>query len=148
MTTASDVMTPNPITLDSSTAILDAVKLFIEKKISSVPVFSTMGDIAGQLTELVLVRIMVMYQLQPEKYSKLAHCVELLEPAHFADPTDSITTVLKTIIKSPSRRVLVRSNGRKILGIISPKDLLKVLMADSADAKSIQTAIGAIGKKI
>ncbi len=143
MTTAKDVMTPSPVTLDSSASITEAVALFSTKKISSVPVVSSMGEVAGQLTELVLVRALVMHQLQPDKFSKLAHCADLLAEAHFVDPTDSITTVLKTIIKSPTSRVLVRSQGRKVLGIISPKDLLKLLAAGpTTDAtKSIQSAV-------
>src|ERR1700722_17076985 len=107
-------MTPKPITLESSTDIMDAVKLFMEKKISSVPVNTTMGEVAGQLTELVLVRILVLHQLQPDKYKKLVNCTELLEPAHFVTPNESISNVIKTIMKSPSRRVLVKSDGRQI----------------------------------
>ena len=143
MTTAKDVMTASPFTLDTSASIAEAVALFSSKKISSVPVVSSMGDVAGHLTELVLVRALVMYQLQPEKFSKLAHCADLLSEAHFVEPTDSITIVLKAIIKSPTSRVLVRSQGRKVLGIISPKDLLKLLSAGpTTDAtKSIQSAV-------
>jgi predicted transcriptional regulator len=141
--TAKDLMTAKPSTLESSTTISDAVALFAEKKFSSVPVVSSMGEVAGQLTELVMVRALVMHQLQPEKFSKLAHCADLLAPAYFVEPGDSITTVIKAIIKSPTSRVLVRSQGAQILGIISPKDLLKMLSSGSTTeaSKSIQTAM-------
>jgi CBS domain-containing protein len=142
MATAKDVMTANPITLESATDITAAIELFTSRKITSVPVIDTMGNVAGQLSELVLVRILVMHQLQPGKYSKLAHCSDFLEEAFFVEPKDAISTVLKTIQKSPSRRVLVRSDGRKIHGIISPKDLLRALTeGNQPETAAIQSAV-------
>ena len=120
---------------------MDAVATFTKNKFSSVPVMTTMGDIAGQLTELVMVRILVLHQIQPDKYKKLVNCTELLEPAFFVEPNDPITTVIRSIMKSPSRRVLVKSDGRQIMGIISPKDLLRLLLANSPEAKAIQDEI-------
>src|SRR5699024_8048776 len=102
VTLAKDVMTAKPIVLESSTDIMAAVEIFSKNKISSVPVMTTMGEVAGQLTELVMVRVMVLFQLQPEKYKKLVNCTDLLEPAYFVSPNDNITTVIKTIMKSPS----------------------------------------------
>lgn len=145
MSFAKNIMTRDPITLDSSVPISDAVKLFAEKKISSVPVFSTTGDGVGLLTEFVLLRALVMSQLQPAKFSKIAHCLDILEPVQFVTPDDTISAVLSTMMKSPHRRVLVRSGGRKIHGIISPKDLLRSLSAGSEEAKSIQAAVEKLG---
>ena len=138
---AKDIMTAKPITVESSTSIGDAVKIFLDNKISSVPVMTTMKEIAGQLTELVLVRILVLHQLQPEKYKQLVNCIDLLEPAAFVDPEATIATVIKAIIKSPSRRVLIKSDGRQIVGIISPKDLLRLLMSGKSEVKIVQEEI-------
>ena len=147
MVLAKDIMTPKPITLESSTSIKEAVEIFSAKKFSSVPVTTSMGEIAGQLTELALVRALVLHQIQPEKYKQLVHCLEMLEEAFFVAPTDSVTTIIKTILKSPSRRVLVKSDGRQILGIISPKDMLKFLTSGDPTAKSLQAEIGQLGDK-
>jgi predicted transcriptional regulator len=145
--TARDVMTPDPIVLESSMAILDVVELFTKNKISSAPVQSTLGDIAGQLTELALVRALVLHQLQPHKYSKVAHCMELLEEGVFVDPKDSITAVIKAMIKSPTQRILVKSEGRKIFGIISPKDMMRVLLqGKQEESQAMQTEIGKLGE--
>ncbi|MGZ3723094.1 MAG: CBS domain-containing protein [Bdellovibrionales bacterium] len=145
MATAKDIMTPDPIVLESSTSIQEAVDLFTKHKISSAAVQSAMGDIAGSLTELGLVRALVLHQLQPEKYSKLAHCMELLVEGSFVEPKDSITTVIKMMIKSPTQRVMVKSEGRKIHGIISPKDMMRVLLAGKPEAEAVQTEIGKLG---
>lgn len=138
---AKDIMTPKPICMESSTAIPEAILLFTEKKISSVPVMTTMGEVAGQLTELVMMRIFVLHQLQPDKFKRLNDCLEMLEPARFVAPTDTMTTVIKAIMGSESRRILVKSDGRQILGIISPKDLLRQLIEGKEGAKTIQSAI-------
>jgi CBS domain-containing protein len=147
--TAKDVMTPDPIVLESSMTISEVVDLFTKKKISSAPVQSSMGgDVAGQLTELGLVRALVLHQLQPQKYSKIAHCMELLEEGVFVDPKDSLTVVIKAMIKSPSQRILVKSEGRKIFGIISPKDMMRVLLqGENEESKAMQTEIGKLGEK-
>ena len=147
MATAKDVMTADPVVLESSALITDAVALFKKHRISSAAVQSTMGDIVGTLTELGLVRALVLNQLQPEKYSKLAHCMELLTNATFCEPKDSITHVIKCMIKSPTQRVLVKSDGRKVLGVISPKDMLRVLLGGEEEAHAVQSEIGKLGDK-
>jgi CBS domain-containing protein len=145
LTTAKDVMTAKPVILESSTMIQEAADVFGQRKFSSVPVMTTMGDVAGQLTELVLLRAIVLNQVQPEKYKQLLHCIDILEPATFVAPTASITEVIKALMKSTSRRVLVKSDGRQILGIISPKDLLRLLMAGRDPAKALQAEIEKLG---
>ncbi len=87
-----------------------------------------MGEIAGQMTEIIMVCILVLHQLQPDRYKKLSNCLELLDPVQFVAPDDSISDVIKAMVKSVSRRVLVKADGRKLLGIISPKDLLTPLL--------------------
>jgi CBS domain-containing protein len=146
MATAKDIMTPNPVTLLGSTDVQEAVKLFTSKKITSVPVIDATGEVAGQLTELCLVRILVMHQLQPAKFAKIAHCQSFLEEAFFVEPKDNVSVVLKAILKSPSRRILVRSDGKQIHGIISPKDLIRVLTAEAspetaATTSAVQSAV-------
>jgi CBS domain-containing protein len=147
MATAKDIMTVDPIVLEASASITDVVDLFMKNKISTAPVQSTTGDIPKQLTELALVRAMVLHQLQPEKYSKLAHCMDLMSEGSFVAPNDSITTVIKAMIKAPTQRVLVKSEGRKILGIISPKDMMRVLLAGKSEGQAVQTEIGKLGEQ-
>jgi predicted transcriptional regulator len=143
---ARDLMTPKPVTLESSTTILEAVDTFIKKKYSSVPILTTMGDVGGQLTEMVMVRILVLAQLQPDKYKKLVNCLDLLEPAIFVKDDETIAMVIKAMLKSTSRRVLVQGDGRQIKGIISPKDLLRMLMSGDSAASSVRAEIVKMNK--
>jgi len=141
MATAKEIMSDKVITLTASTDILDAVEVFNNKKFSSVPVTTVTGEIAGQLTEIVLVRLLVMHQVQPDKYKKLAHCLEFLEPAVFVEPADPIAVVIKAVMSSSSKRVVVSMDKCKCLGIISPKDLIRALAAGDKTAQAVQKAV-------
>lgn len=134
-------MTPKPTLLHSSDSIELASKTFFKLKITSAPVVSLTGEVIGQLTELGLLRALVMYQLQPEKFSKLEHCHDFFDVAHFVAPGDPISTVIRTMIKCPSRRILVRNARQDLLGIISPKDLLRLLKSGASGAVEVQKEI-------
>lgn len=137
MAYAKDIMSEKVISLPASTDILEAVNVFMSKKFTSVPVTTGTGDLAGQLTEVVLIRLLVLSKGQPDKFKKLAHCLELLEKPVFVDPTDSVATVLKALMSSATKRVFVSMNKFNILGIISPKDLLKALTANDRNSEAI-----------
>jgi predicted transcriptional regulator len=138
MSNAKLIMTENVTSLPSSTGILEAVELFMSKRFTSVPVTSGTGELAGQLTETVLIRLLVLSKGQPDKYKKLAHCMEHLEKPVFVEPMDTVATVLKSVLQSPTKRVFVSLDRHKILGIISPKDLLKALVKNDKTAEAIQ----------
>lgn len=141
MACAKEIMTEKVTTLLSSTDILDAVAVFNSKKYTSVPVTTNTGEIAGLLTEIILVRMLVMHQVQPDKYKKIAHCLEFLETPVFIEPYDPMTVVIKAVMHSPSKRVVVSLDKFKILGIISPKDLIRALASGDKTAQSIQKEV-------
>ncbi|HWA79319.1 MAG TPA: CBS domain-containing protein [Acetobacteraceae bacterium] len=53
---AADVMTANPVTVRPDTKLDDAVALFVEKRISGLPVLDAEGSLVGILTESDLLR--------------------------------------------------------------------------------------------
>lgn len=138
---AKDFMTPDPIILESSATINEVVELFGSKKIGSAPVRTSLGEYAGTLTDLTLVRILVLHQLQPEKYQKLAHRLDFLEPLVFVNQTDPFAEVLKAILKAPNHRLFVKAKNDHICGVISPKDLLRVLMTETMEADTIKREV-------
>jgi CBS domain-containing protein len=141
MANAKSMMSEKVTSIPSSTDISAAVEIFVSKKFTSVPVVSGTGEIAGQLTEIVLIRLLVLSKGQPEKYKKLAHCLDLLEKPVFVEPMDSLATVLKCVIQSASKRVFVSLDKMHILGIISPKDLLKALSESEKISQAIQSQL-------
>ncbi len=103
------------------------VKLFREKGISSAPVITPMGEVIGHLTEMVLVKALVMNQVQSENNNKIIHFKYILEKINFVQDSDHVSDVLKVLIQSSSHRVLVKDDKNNIVGIISPKDLIRNL---------------------
>ncbi len=141
MATAQDLMTKDPVLLEAASSIKDAVEIFTKRKFTSAPVVNSAGDVIGFLTEMSLVRAIVLHQLQPEKYQKLGQCAVLFEDAAFVSVDDSVSMVIRALLNSITRRVLVKGNGRKIIGIISPKDLLKVIQSESEISQVVQNEI-------
>jgi hypothetical protein len=90
-----------------------------------------------------LLRIIVIAKAQPTKYKKLAHCLELLEKPVFVEPSDAIPIILKAVLQSPSKRVFVSMDKYKILGIISPRDLLTAFVESAKTAEIIQSELKA-----
>src|SRR6185437_4337156 len=135
------MMTVRPITIEASTMILDAAHIFQSKKISTVPVIGVDGSVFGLATEMGMVRAVVLHQLQPDHYKQMVHCKELLDPPSIVQANDSIATVVSAMMKCRNHRVLVRSGGPEIVGIISPKDLLKLLNTSGTVNSTLQAEI-------
>lgn len=124
MAIAKDIMTPNPLMVGSGNDILEVVEFFNRHHISSAPVQNPLGQILGQLTEIDLVKALVFYRANSE-YSKIIHAENYFQPVSFVRDTDEIPQVLKVLVKAATHRVLVMDRQEKVVGIISPKDLLR-----------------------
>lgn len=140
MFTAKDIMTPKIKTLEPSGSIQEAIQFFNETKVTSVPVVQSNGEAMGMMTEMSLVRAVVLMQLQPDKFKKIQHISDLLEKAVFVNEVDQMPKVLAAMISSAVKRVIVQNNAGQFTGIISPKDLLKALNGDKSLAATIQAA--------
>lgn len=141
MAKAQGIMTEKPIIVESSDTIDAVVEIFSSNKLTCAPVLTSLGEYAGTLTDLTLARILVLHQLQGDKYKKLAQVLDLLEPTVFVKPLDPFPDVLKAMLRAPVHRVYVRAKNGEIVGVISPKDLLRVLVTDSYEAEVIKKAI-------
>lgn len=141
MSNAKAIMSDKVTSMSSALDIQEAVEIFIAKKFTTVPVVNGSGDLAGQLTESILIRLYILSKGQPAKFKKLAHCLEHLEKPQFVSPDDSIASVLKAIMLSPSKRVFVSKDNNKIMGIVSPKDVLKALAQNDKTADQIKDAM-------
>lgn len=143
MATAKDIMTPEPLMVGSGMDILDAVDFFNKHHISSAPVANPLGEILGHLTEIDLVKALVQYRANGE-YSKVIHAEELFEPVIFVNETDPLAHVLRALIKSPTYRVLVRDRQERVVGIISPKDILRSIAGQTPISRLVVDEVRAL----
>ncbi len=143
MADARDIMTANPLMVGSGTEIPDAVEFFNQHHISSAPVQNPLGEILGHLTEINLVKALVRYRAQ-SNYSKVIHAEELFDPVTFVNEYDEIPEVLRQLVRSPTHRVLVRDQKDRVIGIISPKDLLRTIQGGSAVGQVVVDEVRAL----
>ncbi len=130
MKTARELMTPNPKFVQSGEELIETLQLFLTNEIHYAPVVTPMGKVLGLLSEISLVKASLRQYMESGKHEKVVHHQDLLEEAAFVIEDDGLDEVLKTLIKSPSHRVLVMSKTGKLIGIISPKDILALLSGE------------------
>jgi PAS domain S-box-containing protein len=133
--------------LGSGTDILDAVEFFNKHGISTAPVQNPLGEILGQLTEINLVKALVYYRAGGN-YTKVIHAEEHFEPVFFVNDEDEIAAVLKTIVRAPTHRVLVRDRKEKVIGIISPKDLLRSIQGGGDVSRVVVDEVQALQREL
>jgi len=147
VSTAREIMTANPLMLGSGTDILDAVEFFNKHGVSTAPVQNPLGEILGQLTEINLVKALVHYKAGGS-YTKVIHAEEHFEPVSFVSDEDDIAFVLKTIVRAPTHRVLVRDRKEKVVGIISPKDLLRSIQGGGDVSRVVVDEVQALQREL
>lgn len=131
MKLAKDLMTKNPTIVLSSDDLKQTSKLFVEKNISSAPVENPLGELLGVLTELNLARAFIRnYNVGNPIDNKITNNKDLLVQAISVYDDATIIDVLNEILNAPHHRVLVRNKAEAIVGIISPKDILSVLIGE------------------
>ncbi len=123
-------MTKSLMTLNSTEDVETALQFFMEKKVTSIPVVSPSGSVLGMLTELVLAKI--VYQSRAaKKNDKMGTHLSALVPPQFIHKEAPLAEVVKCLVTSPTNRLIVQDATSKPIGMISPKDILK-LFADAS----------------
>ncbi len=120
-------MTPNPKMIGSGESLQDVIQLFLEQGITSCPVMNPLGEVLGVLTELSLVKDYMLHKAKFHKSDKVGHHIELLEPVTYVEQDLPLIEVLRHMIAAPTHRLIVRDAKQKIIGIISPKDLMRAV---------------------
>jgi len=130
MRQAKDLMSNTPESLTYDTELPQAATIFMKKKITMAPVIDQKGTLCGVMTEVNLIKALVAHHAFFGTHDKVGDHPELLEKAAYVRDDAPIDQVMKTLLASPTYRLLVINDKRKLVGIISPKDILKVLAAE------------------
>ena len=138
MRTAADLMTPNPKMVGSGESLQDVIKLFLEQGITSSPVINPMGEILGTLTELALVKAYMLHKLKLQKNDRVGHHIDLLEPISYITVDTPIPEALRAMLGSPTNRLLVKNENKKIVGIVSPKDLMRGMLGEANPMQNLR----------
>lgn len=107
-----------------------AEKIFHQHRLTAVPVLIDKKSVVGVLTDFQLLKLFLIRNSNPLK-ARLKDYQEDLDPVFLVDEDEEISQVFKMMIQSPNHRVFVTSNG-KLIGALSPKDILPYLSGDAA----------------
>lgn len=138
MRQAKDLMTPHPRFVQSGEELRETVHVFLNNDIRYAPVVTPMQDVLGLLSEFGLIRAALRHYLDPDRHEKVVHHQDILEEAHFVEEDAALEDVVKALIRSPSHRVLVTNKQKKLVGIISPKDILRFIMGEQKKTSDLK----------
>ena len=138
----ADWMTPNPITIEEDTSIIEAIHLLKEKNIRRLPVMRT-GKIAGVVTEKMLL------SFSPGKSTSLdaweanyllskTPVKQAMNPKpHMVTPDTDIRNAAKLLHDGKLNGVLVVNDKRNLVGIFTTTNALEALIALAADDPAV-----------
>lgn len=138
MRTAQEIMTPKPKMVLGSDKLEDVMKLFLEQGITSSPVLSSNQTPLGILSELNLTKAYMLHRSKVQGSDKVAHHMDLLDPIVSVPEDAPISEVLKEMVSAPTHRILVKNRADQIVGIISPKDLMRAMIGQNNPAQNLK----------
>lgn len=120
-------MTKDPIVVPISNEVLKTIDLFLESGITSAPVVDNFGKLAGMVTEISLITSFFRVETRKDGKNKIVHHADLLDPIEAIRETDTITDTIRKMVTGKNHRVVVLDKHDKIIGIVSPKDILRAV---------------------
>jgi CBS domain-containing protein len=118
---AKDVMTNSVITVGRETDIYKAIELMVDNNITGLPVVNDDMTLAGIVSEKDVLKLLY------DKVGNL-HKVEnfMTKGVISFDQEDSLLDITDCLLKNRFRRVLI-SNGKRLVGVISRKDIISYI---------------------
>ncbi len=139
--TADEMMTKDPTILSDEMLIENALNLFIEAGITSAPVSKKSGKVLGLLSDIILVKMVLASRSRGLGDEMLKDYEESLLPITWVKENAQIQEVFKAMVQSQSNRVMVESEFGEIVGILSPKDLLRYLVGDRTESRALTSKV-------
>ncbi|MGK0222717.1 MAG: putative transcriptional regulator [Limisphaerales bacterium] len=117
-----DYMATKLVSFHARTNVVEAMSVFLEKRISGAPVVDDEGKLIGILSEVDLMQVIV----QDSYYDESIGIVEdyMRTDVDTIDADMDIYTLAEKFVKERRRRYPVVSNG-KLIGQISRRDVLR-----------------------
>jgi len=122
---ARDVMSSNVISIKPETKVFEAVGLLVNNKIGWAPVLDDNGDIVGVVTEKDL---LVSLDFLGEKNARDAAVREFMSTDIISSSENMpLKEIMQIIVRKNIKRVPIL-NGKKVIGMVSSRDILRALL--------------------
>lgn len=132
-------MTSKIRTIQATDDLKAAMNLFLTNEFHYAPVISSMGETLGLISEMAMVKAYLRHYLDSDKNEKVSDHKDLIQEATYIYEDASLDDVAKALIQSPDNRILVLGAAtKKLVGIISPRDLLRFLSGEQRSNQSIR----------
>lgn len=131
MKTAQDLMTKDPIIIQSGHTLDEVSHVFTEHNITSAPVVTPSNEILGVLTDLNLVKAKIHLKIGSASENKVYHYRKFLNATTILKASTPVSDVIQQMIKDVSHRIYIENKAGKIIGVVSPKDILRFLNGES-----------------
>jgi len=120
---AKDLMTKDVITVSEDMSIVELAKVLYENKISGVPVVDKDKKLVGVVTEKDLINIIFSGNVRNTKVGDIMS----RNIIKFTPDTD-IDKIALAISEKNVRRVIIVDDKDKVVGIVSRRDIIKMLI--------------------
>lgn len=128
--TAKDIMTRDVIVATPKTTIGDAIKLLVNYRITGLPVVSSSGKLVGVVSEYDVIRSLktrgITSKLGGTWLRKKIRCAGAGKIMTVGEK-EPLKIVLERFIKSKNRRLPVVSRSGKLVGVITRRDIIRLL---------------------
>ena len=122
--TASDIMVPNPVTIEPSASVEEAAKIMAARDVSSLVVIDRERRVVGIVTARDIVDKVVARGLNP---SELKVSDIMAKPVTIVEPNTPIKDVVLLMSSTGHRHIPVVGEGGILMGIVSEFDILKLV---------------------
>jgi CBS domain-containing protein len=138
MTVVQDIMTKTVITVPHNAEVDVAIELILTKKVSALAVVDSHGTLLGVLSEFDLLELCGKLG---EAGAALHPCSEYMtSPVKSVSPHASIDVVAKIFQAASIRRLFV-TEGDKLVGVVSRRDLLRYVRENRHVAHEVTAAV-------
>ena len=144
-----DVMTADPATVTPATPVKDVADILVRQRIEALPVLTPHGRVAGLVTETDLVRKEQLQRDPDGSHSmhlnyRTRRAIATAETAGELMSTPPVTVRADATVAEAARLMdrhqgaclLVTDDDGKLLGVVSPRDLLRVFLRPDEEIKA------------
>ncbi len=117
-------MSPEVLTAKEGTTLEEALKVLVTNKVTGLPVVNAEGQLVGVVSEFdVLRQISSVEKLDSSVFLKP---IEFTREVQTVSDTMALPEIVKLIVESRFRRLPVVDKDKKLIGIITRRDLMRL----------------------
>ncbi len=120
---ARDIMTTGILSVEMDTSVMEVIENIVESNVTGLPVVNSDMSLAGVITEKDVLKL----SCDMEKINgKVAD--HMTKDVKYFKPDDSLIDICDCLIKNPFRRVPILDNRKRIIGLLSRRDMISFIL--------------------